>query len=249
MTQFLEKDPSLAPGIVRSLLKFWPLTSSKKELMFLNELEEILDRIQSTHLAQTQIPLFRQISKSIHSPHFQVSERAIYVLNNDAILRFIANNRQTLVPILCKALYSNTHLQPGLLVAAAAAAAAANGGSATAVDPTAPVPPTEPEAPLTGPRAGATVPAGKKNRTGHWNPTIVELTKDILKLFTEMDAELMEKCNSEFLASHKAAPQVNAVKKQKWDSLTPQSAAAGSGGAAASKSAPAAAASATEKKA
>jgi hypothetical protein len=105
----------LAPKIVTALLKYWPVTCSKKELMFLNEMEEILDRVQPHHLGQTQVPLFRQVAKSINSPHFQVSERAIYVLNNDVILRFITNNRETLVPILSRALYANTHLhrKPG----------------------------------------------------------------------------------------------------------------------------------------
>jgi hypothetical protein len=41
----------------------------------------------------------------------QVSERAIYVLNNDVILRFVTSNRQLLVPILSRALLSNTFAQ------------------------------------------------------------------------------------------------------------------------------------------
>jgi hypothetical protein len=63
----------------------------------------------------SQVPLFKRIAACINSPHFQVSERSIYVLNNDVILRFVTNNRQTLVPILCKALTSNTWLQVYLL--------------------------------------------------------------------------------------------------------------------------------------
>lgn len=79
--------------------------------MFLTEIEEVLDRVQSHHLQEAQVPLFQQIANSINSPHFQVSERAIYVLNNDVILRFITNNREVLVPILNQALVSNTFAQ------------------------------------------------------------------------------------------------------------------------------------------
>lgn len=111
VTQFLEKDATLAPKIVKAILKFWPVTNSKKELMFLTEIEEVLDRVQSHHLQEAQVPLFQQIANSINSPHFQVSERAIYVLNNDVILRFITNNREVLVPILNQALVSNTFAQ------------------------------------------------------------------------------------------------------------------------------------------
>jgi serine/threonine-protein phosphatase 2A regulatory subunit B' len=54
------------------VLKFWPQTTSKKELMYLNEVEEILDRVQATHLGPALVPLFKQVAKAINSPHFQV---------------------------------------------------------------------------------------------------------------------------------------------------------------------------------
>ena len=110
VTQFLEKDQTLAPAIIAAILKFWPLTASKKELMFLNELEEILDRIQSQHLGESEVPLFTRIAAAINSPHFQVSERAIYILNNDIIVRFVSGKRDVLVPILAKSLIGNTNM-------------------------------------------------------------------------------------------------------------------------------------------
>ena len=44
--QFVEKDPRLADGVIRALLKFWPLTNSHKEVLFLGELEEVLELTQ-----------------------------------------------------------------------------------------------------------------------------------------------------------------------------------------------------------
>jgi hypothetical protein len=44
--QFVEKDPRLAEAVIRSLLKFWPLTNSHKEVLFLGELEEVLELTQ-----------------------------------------------------------------------------------------------------------------------------------------------------------------------------------------------------------
>ncbi len=41
--------------------------------MFLGELEEILDVIEPTQFVKIQEPLFKQISKCVSSPHFQVS--------------------------------------------------------------------------------------------------------------------------------------------------------------------------------
>lgn len=44
--QFVEKDPKLAEPVLLQLLKFWPVTNSQKEVLFLGELEEILELTQ-----------------------------------------------------------------------------------------------------------------------------------------------------------------------------------------------------------
>ena len=72
VVQFLEKDPSLTEPVIRNLLKFWPKTHSPKEVMFLNELEEILDVIEPAEFQKVMDPLFRQLAKCVSSPHFQV---------------------------------------------------------------------------------------------------------------------------------------------------------------------------------
>jgi hypothetical protein len=44
--QFVEKDPKLAEPVLKALLKYWPVTNSQKEVLFLGELEEILEMTQ-----------------------------------------------------------------------------------------------------------------------------------------------------------------------------------------------------------
>lgn len=44
--QFVDKEPSLADPVLGQLLKFWPITNSQKEVLFLGELEEILEMTQ-----------------------------------------------------------------------------------------------------------------------------------------------------------------------------------------------------------
>lgn len=73
VVQFLEKDASLTEPVIKNLLKFWPKTHSPKEVMFLNELEEILDVIEPAEFQKVMDPLFRQLAKCVSSPHFQVS--------------------------------------------------------------------------------------------------------------------------------------------------------------------------------
>ncbi|XP_052276268.1 serine/threonine-protein phosphatase 2A 56 kDa regulatory subunit gamma isoform-like isoform X2 [Dreissena polymorpha] len=105
VVQFLEKDPSLTEPVIMALLKFWPKVHSPKEVMFLNELEEILDVIEPAEFTKVMGPLFKQLAKCVSSPHFQVAERALYFWNNEYILSLISDNASTILPITFPALY------------------------------------------------------------------------------------------------------------------------------------------------
>ncbi|CAL9152823.1 unnamed protein product, partial [Musa hybrid cultivar] len=72
ITQFIEKDCKLADTVIRGLLKYWPITNSSKEVMFLGELEEILEATQPADFQRCMVPLFRQIARCLNSSHFQV---------------------------------------------------------------------------------------------------------------------------------------------------------------------------------
>lgn len=111
IVQFLEKDPSLTEPVIFGLLKFWPKTHSPKEVMFLNEVEEILDVIEPQEFIKIQEPLFRQIAKCVSSYHFQVAERALYYWNNDYVVSLISENVGVIMPIVFPALFrvSKTH--------------------------------------------------------------------------------------------------------------------------------------------
>ncbi|RWS08391.1 serine/threonine-protein phosphatase 2A 56 kDa regulatory subunit epsilon-like isoform [Dinothrombium tinctorium] len=105
VVQFLEKDASLTEQVILGLLKYWPKTFSQKEVMFLGEIEEILDVIEPTQFVKIQTPLFKQIAKCVSSPHFQVAERALYFWNNEYILSLIEENSNVIMPIMFPALY------------------------------------------------------------------------------------------------------------------------------------------------
>lgn len=105
IVQFLEKDPTLTEPVVKGLLKFWPKTCSQKEVMFLGEMEEILDIIEPAQFQKVMDPLFRQIAKCVSSPHFQVAERALYYWNNEYLMSLIEDNSAVILPIMFPALY------------------------------------------------------------------------------------------------------------------------------------------------
>lgn len=73
VVQFLEKDASLTQDVVDGLLKYWPKVNSPKEVMFLNEVEEILDVIEPAEFQKVMVRLFTQLSRCVSSQHFQVS--------------------------------------------------------------------------------------------------------------------------------------------------------------------------------
>lgn len=47
------------------------------QVMFLNELEEILDVIEPGEFQKIMDPLFRQLAKCVSSPHFQVLSKPL----------------------------------------------------------------------------------------------------------------------------------------------------------------------------
>ncbi|CAN8312142.1 unnamed protein product [Cochlearia groenlandica] len=108
ITQFVEKDCKLADTVIRGLLKSWPVTNSSKEVMFLNELEEILEATQPPEFQRCMVPLFRQVARCLNSLHFQVAERALFLWNNDHIENLIMQNRKVILPIIFPALERNT---------------------------------------------------------------------------------------------------------------------------------------------
>ncbi|KAL3577902.1 hypothetical protein D5086_019406 [Populus alba] len=107
ITQFVEKDCKLADTVIRGLSKYWPITNSSKEVMFLSELEEVLEATQPAEFQRCMVPLFRQIARCLSSSHFQVAERALYLWNNDHIENLIRQNRKVILPIIFPALEKN----------------------------------------------------------------------------------------------------------------------------------------------
>ncbi|XP_010556177.1 PREDICTED: serine/threonine protein phosphatase 2A 57 kDa regulatory subunit B' theta isoform-like [Tarenaya hassleriana] len=108
ITQFVEKDCKLSDTVIRGLLKYWPVTNSSKEVMFLNELEEVLEATQPPEFQRCMVPLFRQVSRCLSSSHFQVAERALYLWNNDHIENLIRQNRKVILPIIFPSLEKNS---------------------------------------------------------------------------------------------------------------------------------------------
>ncbi|KAH8913275.1 protein phosphatase 2A regulatory B subunit, partial [Atractiella rhizophila] len=112
--QFLEKESSLTEMVIHTLLKYWPKVNSSKTVMFLRECEEILTEIDPQQFRVIQIPLFKQLAVCIRSPHFQVAEQTLYLWSNEFIVNHIADNVDTILPIVYPALHvsARSHWNP-----------------------------------------------------------------------------------------------------------------------------------------
>ncbi|GFQ00895.1 serine/threonine protein phosphatase 2a 57 kDa regulatory subunit b' beta isoform [Phtheirospermum japonicum] len=107
VTQFVEKDYKLADTVIMGLLKCWPVINSQKEVLFLGELEEVMEATQAVEFRVCVVPLFKQIVRSLNSSHFQVAERALLLWNNEHIVGLISQNRNVILPIIFEALEKN----------------------------------------------------------------------------------------------------------------------------------------------
>merc|ERR1712187_409914 len=108
MAQYVEKDPRMAYDIITSMLRYWPVSITAKQVLFLNELEETLELTQPSEFHRMQEVLFRRLARCITCPHFQVAERTLFFWNNDYVVKLINQNRQDLFPIIIGALYKNS---------------------------------------------------------------------------------------------------------------------------------------------
>lgn len=74
--------------LIKSLLKIWPITNPAKEVVFLNEIEELLDsnwNLIQTRFADFGPKLLKRLIKTSQSMHYQAAERALLLLNSDTI--------------------------------------------------------------------------------------------------------------------------------------------------------------------
>ncbi|KAI8093612.1 protein phosphatase 2A regulatory B subunit [Halteromyces radiatus] len=108
VVQFLEKDGSYTKDVILQLLKYWPKVNSAKEVMFLNEVEEIVDLTDSHTFGEFVDPLFRRLAFCVGSSHFQVAERTLLFWNNEYFLTLMNEHIDIILPIMYPVLYENS---------------------------------------------------------------------------------------------------------------------------------------------
>ncbi|KAK1632981.1 hypothetical protein QYE76_007296 [Lolium multiflorum] len=98
--QFLHKDPGLAGAVVQGVLRRWPVTNCQKEVLLIDELEEIVDALGQHHFDALALPICNRIARCATSCSSQVAERALYVWNNERFLEMASAGEGTMERIL-----------------------------------------------------------------------------------------------------------------------------------------------------
>ena len=83
--QFVDKEPSLADPVLGQLLKFWPLTNSQKEVLFLGELEEILEMTQVSVYQHWVVPHASPANQANQISHVMSCQRSSAVHQEEAV--------------------------------------------------------------------------------------------------------------------------------------------------------------------
>ncbi|KAG8057615.1 hypothetical protein GUJ93_ZPchr0002g25464 [Zizania palustris] len=81
--QFVHKEPALAGAVVRNILRHWPATNCQKEVLLIDELEEIVEILDQQQFDELAVPVCSRIARCVSSCSSQVAERALYVWNNE----------------------------------------------------------------------------------------------------------------------------------------------------------------------
>lgn len=90
--QFILKDPGLADQFVQSLIRYWPRSHPPKEALFIEELYEVLERIDNTALFALMPSIFNVISPALASLHSPVCGKALTFITSEFILPFAFND-------------------------------------------------------------------------------------------------------------------------------------------------------------
>ncbi|KAJ4828250.1 hypothetical protein Tsubulata_012056 [Turnera subulata] len=201
VTQFIEKEPKLASVVIKGILKYWPITNSQKEVMFLGEFEEILEGINMVEFQKIMVPLFWRLGCCINSFHFQL----VTLVMPGIDLYFIGNDTLKLDPGFEENILRK--LTVSFLVAERALFLWNNDQIVNLIAHNRHV------------ILPIIFPALEKNAHSHWNHSVLNLTLNVRKMFSEMDEALFLSCLEHFKDEEEKLSLLAEKRKEAWQRL------------------------------
>jgi serine/threonine-protein phosphatase 2A regulatory subunit B' len=112
MALYVAKDHTLTREIIPGLLRYWPFGNSQKQIMYLNELEDVFEYVREDDLPFFRRQLGQRLRKVLGGFHFQVAERALCLWHSErfAVLMLEgAETRQEILPQIFPVLHANAN--------------------------------------------------------------------------------------------------------------------------------------------
>ena len=110
MAQYIEKEQRFAVPIIGGVLKYYPFGNTAKELLFLDELQELIEVLNPQTLAEVEVPIYQRLAQCIEGEHFQIAEKALHFWGNEILNQTVVDmpsHRSVIFPIVFRALYRN----------------------------------------------------------------------------------------------------------------------------------------------
>jgi serine/threonine-protein phosphatase 2A regulatory subunit B' len=108
---YIGKDTSLTEALIQGILRYWPYGNSPKEMLFLDELNGVLEFYDINKLDDIAPQILRRIFICMSSPQLQVSDRAVSFFEKEYFLAIIKNFKQIAFPLFVPSVVelSETH--------------------------------------------------------------------------------------------------------------------------------------------
>ncbi|GJW17280.1 serine/threonine protein phosphatase 2A 57 kDa regulatory subunit B' theta isoform-like protein [Tanacetum coccineum] len=210
ITQFVEKDCKLADTVIRGLLKYWPITNSSKEVMFLSELEEVLEATQPPEFQRCMVPLFRQIARCL-SRLAQYSAISVALAgcqsSSPCSLKESVPSSSRMVGLPSVLLESSLTDSLNCLVAERALFLWNNDHIENLIRQNRKV------------ILPIIYPALERNTKTHWNQAVHSLTFNVRKIFSDADPQLFEECSKKFKEDDLRKDEIKTKREAIWKRL------------------------------
>ena len=108
VAQFVEHDRKLSQCVIQRLLRYWPKVDVQKTILYVSELEHILNIITEEDFAPLAPVICRQLAASIESSSFQVAERCLLMWNNAHFVDLMRASLDKALPIFFAPLFRNS---------------------------------------------------------------------------------------------------------------------------------------------
>lgn len=98
---FAQKDPTLIPSILSRLCSTWPKCDSMKQVLYINEVEIVLQSATESVFSNISRLFWLQLSSCTCCPHFQVAERVLCLLDDARLVKMLAEcNKELLITLV-----------------------------------------------------------------------------------------------------------------------------------------------------